>query len=62
MPPKEKIAKRKTIVYQTLVDPTVIKVAAEKLKNKLFVKFGFLKPKPEDYILSPLTSTMSPIL
>jgi hypothetical protein len=44
----EKIAARKTIVYRTLVDPTVIKVAGEKLKNKMFVRFGFLKPKPEE--------------
>lgn len=46
--PKEKISKRKTIVYQTLVDPTVVKVAAEKLKNKLFTRLGFLNPNPEE--------------
>jgi hypothetical protein len=45
-PSTEKIAERKTIVYETRVDPTVIKVAGEKLKEKLFVRFGFLKPKP----------------
>jgi len=44
----EKINERKTIVYKTLVDPTVIKVAGEKLKNKIFVRFGFFKPKPEE--------------
>jgi hypothetical protein len=44
----EKIVERKTIVYKTLVDPTVIKVAGEKLKNKIFVRFGFFKPKPEE--------------
>jgi len=48
MPINEEIVERKTIVYKTLVDPTVVKVAGEKLKNKLFVKFGFLKPKPEE--------------
>jgi hypothetical protein len=44
----EKIAERKTIVYETRADPTVIKVAAEKLKVQLFGRFGFLKPKAGD--------------
>jgi len=44
----DKIVERKTIVYRTLVDPTVIKIAGEKFKSKLFVRFGFLKPKPEE--------------
>jgi len=46
MPVNEEIVERKTIVYKTLVDAVVIKVAGEKLKNKLFVRFGFLKSKP----------------
>jgi len=44
----EEIVERKTIVYKTLVDPTVVKVAGEKLKNELFVRFRFWKPKPEE--------------
>jgi hypothetical protein len=48
IPSSEKIAERKTIVYETRTDPTVIKVAGEKLKDQLFTRFGFLKPKPED--------------
>lgn len=47
-PTGEKIVERNVIVYKTLVDPTVVKVAGENLKNKLFVRFGFLKPKPEE--------------
>jgi len=47
-PTGEKIVERKLIVYKTLVDPTVVKMAGEKLKNKLFVRFGFLKAKPEE--------------
>jgi len=43
----EKIAERKIIVYKTLIDPTVIKLATEKVKDRLFVKFGFLKPNPD---------------
>ncbi|MGA2767639.1 MAG: hypothetical protein ABSF24_04915 [Candidatus Bathyarchaeia archaeon] len=46
LPSNERIAERKTIVYETRVDPTVIKVAGEKLKDQLFTRFGFLKPKP----------------
>jgi hypothetical protein len=44
----EKIVERKTIVYETRTDPTVIKLAAEKIKDQLFTRFGLLKPKPED--------------
>jgi hypothetical protein len=47
-PAKENIVARKTIVYETLIDPTVIRVASEKLKLQLFTKFGVLKPKPEE--------------
>lgn len=44
----EKIPERKTVVYKTLVDPTVVKVAGEKLKIKVFTRFLFLKPRPEE--------------
>jgi hypothetical protein len=44
----EKIVDRKTIVYETRTDPTVIKLAGEKIKDQLFTRFGFLKPKPEE--------------
>lgn len=45
---KENVIARKTIVYETLVDPTVIRVASEKLKQQLFTKFCLLKPKAEE--------------
>jgi hypothetical protein len=41
----DRIVPRKTVVYETLVDPTVIKVAGERHKRQLFAKFVFLKPK-----------------
>lgn len=44
----EQIAKRKVIVYKSRVDPTIVKLTAEKMKSKLFVKFGFSKPRPEE--------------
>jgi hypothetical protein len=47
-PSSERIVERKSIVYETRVDPTVIKVAGEKLKDQLFTRFGFLKPKPDE--------------
>lgn len=49
-PIKEKIAERKTIVYEAVVDPELIKVACEKLKKQLFAKFAFywFQPKIED--------------
>lgn len=43
----EKIANPKTIVYKTLIDPTVVKLASEKVKDRLFAKFGFLRPNPD---------------
>jgi hypothetical protein len=33
------------VVYETLVDPTVIKVAGERLKRQLFKKFRLVEPK-----------------
>jgi hypothetical protein len=46
-PLPEKIAERKIIVYKALIDPTVIKLASEKVKDRLFVKYGFLRPSPD---------------
>lgn len=46
-PVPEQVTERKVIVYKTLIDPTVIKLATEKVKDRLFVKFGFLKPNPD---------------
>jgi hypothetical protein len=47
-PTKENIVARKTIVYEAHIDPTVIRVSGEKLKQQLFMKFGLFKPKPEE--------------
>lgn len=44
----EKIAERRTIVYKTLVNSSVVKIIAEKFKSRVFVKFGLLKPKPHE--------------
>lgn len=43
---REKIAKRKTVVYETRIDTTVVQVTGERLKVQLFTRFGFMKPKP----------------
>ncbi len=48
-PMSEKIMERKVIVYKTLVDPTIVKLAAEKVKDKAFRRYGFLTP-PADQI------------
>jgi hypothetical protein len=58
----EKIVERKTIVYETRVDPAVIKLAGEKLKDQLFAKFGFLKPKPEEVQLISIDKYYEPYL
>lgn len=56
----EKIVERKTIVYETRVDPTVIKVAGEKAKGQLFAKFGFLKPRSEEIQLISIDKYYEP--
>jgi len=45
---KENIVDRKTIVYQATIDPAVIRVAGEKLKQQLFTRLGLFKPKAEE--------------
>ncbi len=45
---KESIVSRKTIVYETRIDPSVIRLEGEKVKQQLFTKFGFFGPKPEE--------------
>ena len=47
-PTKENIVERKTIVYEAHIDPTVIRVSGEKLKQQLFSRFGLFKPKSEE--------------
>jgi hypothetical protein len=47
-PIPEKISKRKVIVYKSRVDPTIVKLTAEKMKYKLFAKFGFSKNKSDE--------------
>ncbi|UCE43435.1 MAG: hypothetical protein JSV57_03455 [Candidatus Bathyarchaeota archaeon] len=58
----EKIVKRKTIVYRTLVDPTVAKITGEKNKARLFVRLGFLKPKPEEVQCVSVDKSYEPYL
>ena len=47
---KERIVKRKNIVYEAVVDQELIQVACEKLKKQLFAKFAFhwFQPKLEE--------------
>jgi hypothetical protein len=47
-PTKENIVERKTIVYEAPIDPTVIRVSGEKLKQQLFTRLGLLKPRSEE--------------
>ena len=61
-PSNEKVVERKKIVYQTLVDPTVIKMAGEKIKDQLFARFGFLKPKPTEIQLVSIDKYYEPFI
>ena len=44
----ENIVPRKTIVYATVIDDATIREASNRIKQQLFMKFGFLKPRPEE--------------
>src|SRR4030042_3691530 len=59
---QEKIVERKNIVYETLVDPAVIRIAAENLKDQLFTKYGFLRPTPEEATLVTVEKTYEPFI
>lgn len=48
------MARRKKIVLKALYDQTVIKIVAEKLKDNVFPRKGFHKPKPNDIELISL--------
>jgi hypothetical protein len=45
---KENIIERNTIVYESHVEPTVIRVSGERLKTQLFSRYGLFKPKSDD--------------
>ncbi len=61
-PSSEKIAERKTVVYETRVDPTVIKVTGEKLKAQLFTRFGFVRSRPEEIRLVSIDKYYEPYM
>jgi hypothetical protein len=48
LPIPEKISKQKIIVYKSRVDPTIVKLTAEKMKSKLFTKASFSKHKSNE--------------
>ncbi len=59
---KEIIIPRKTIVYETRVDPTVIKLAGEKVKQQPFTKFGLFKPESEEIKFVSLEKYYQPFI
>lgn len=61
-PSVERIAERKTIVYETRVDETVMKVSGEKLKAQLFAKFGFVRPHPDEIRLVSISKYYEPYM
>ena len=58
----EDIVERKTIVYETLVEPAVVKIVAENFKEQLFTKFIFLRPKPDEVTLFSIEKTYEPFI
>ena len=58
----DQIVPRKTVVYETLVDPTVIKLSGERIKRQLFTKFRILKPKSEPIELRSMEKYYEPFI
>lgn len=61
-PSIERLAERKIIVYETRIDSTVIKLAADKLKDQIFSRFGFLRSKPEEVELISIDKYYEPYM
>lgn len=62
LPFEEKIVPRKTIVYETLVDPAVIKIAGENLKDELFTKYGIFKANPNEVNITNIEKFYEPYI
>jgi len=60
--PCEKIAERKTVVYETRIDPNVIKTIGEKSKTQLFTKLGFIKSNPGEIQLVAIDKYYEPYM
>lgn len=61
-PTREEICKRRTILYKPLVDPSVVKLAGEQAKVKLFTRLGIFKPKPEQIQFVSLEKFYEPFI
>jgi len=62
LPFDEKIIPRKTIVYETLVDPAVIKIAGENLKDELFTKYGIFRAAPNEVSITSIEKFYEPYI
>ncbi len=58
----DQIVPRKTVVYETLVDPAVIKLSGERIKRQLFAKYGILKPKSAPIELRSMEKYYEPFI
>jgi len=58
----EEIAERKIIVYKSRVDIKTVRTTAEKMKAKLFRKFVFMKPKPEEVKVVSISKYFEPYI
>ena len=60
--PSETIAERKTIVYETRIEPNVIETIGDKIKAQLFTRFGFMRPRPEEIQLVSIDKYYEPYM
>src|SRR4030066_1175610 len=58
----ENIAERRTIVYQTLIDPAVVRIEGEKIKHKLFKRFLFKLSTPEEIEFASIEKYYEPYI
>lgn len=61
-PVKEKICERRTTVYETRIEPTVIENIAEKIKAQFFTRLGFITPPAEQIQLVSIDKFYEPYI
>jgi hypothetical protein len=58
----QKIVDTRTIILKSRLDSNRARLQGEKLKTSFFVRFGFLKPKPEDILLVAFSKYYEPYI
>jgi len=58
----QKIVDARTIILKSKLSPNMVKLQGEKLKTSFFVRFGFLKPRPNEISLVAFSKYYEPYI